>query len=70
VVDVWDAVLSDRHSRDAWPEEKALQYLWEQSGKHFDPSTVEVFWKMVIKEKKKTFENLYRRRGCLQKPDN
>ncbi|MBC8508915.1 MAG: GAF domain-containing protein [Chloroflexi bacterium] len=43
IVDVWDALSSDRPYRDAWPEEKVLAYLQEQSGKHFDPRVVEAF---------------------------
>ena len=40
VVDVWDAITSDRRYRPAWTKEKALDYLREQSGKHFDPHVV------------------------------
>jgi len=47
VVDVWDALCSDRPYRKAWPEEKARPYLQEQAGKHFDPHIVEVFLKEV-----------------------
>ena len=43
VVDVWDALTSDRPYRDAWPKEKTLKYIREQSGKHFDPQVVEAF---------------------------
>jgi putative nucleotidyltransferase with HDIG domain len=43
VVDVWDALLSDRPYRKAWNKEQALQYLKEQSGKQFDPAIVERF---------------------------
>jgi putative nucleotidyltransferase with HDIG domain len=43
VVDVWDALLSDRPYRAAWSKEKALAHLQEQSGKHFDPKVVDVF---------------------------
>ena len=43
VVDVWDALTSDRPYRKAWTKEKALEYIREQSGKHFDPQVVEVF---------------------------
>jgi PAS domain S-box-containing protein len=46
VVDVWDALNSDRPYRDAWPEEKALDYIREQAGEHFDPRVVEVFMRM------------------------
>jgi len=47
VVDVWDALRSDRSYRLAWSEEDALAYIREQSGKHFDPSVVEVFIKQI-----------------------
>ena len=43
VVDVWDALISDRPYRPAWSAEKALAYIREQSGTHFDPQVVEVF---------------------------
>src|SRR5258706_4266278 len=47
VVDVWDAVTSDRPYRSAWSKEQAHQFIKEQSGKHFDPQVVEVFLKMI-----------------------
>jgi len=43
VVDVYDALTSDRPYRKAWPKEKALKYIREQSGKHFDPIVVNKF---------------------------
>jgi len=50
IVDVWDALRSDRPYRKAWPEEKVLEYLKEQSGKHFDPMIVEVFLNLLKKK--------------------
>lgn len=47
VVDVWDALLSDRPYRDAWPEEKVMAYLEEQAGKQLDPQVVEVFFRIL-----------------------
>ena len=47
IVDVWDAVTSDRPYRPAWQKEVALLYLQEQSGKHFDPQVVELFFKII-----------------------
>jgi len=47
VVDVWGALLSDRPYRKAWPEEKVLEYIREQSGKHFDPRVVDIFVKIL-----------------------
>jgi putative nucleotidyltransferase with HDIG domain len=46
VVDVWDALRSDRPYRTAWPEQKVREYLREQSGTHFDPSIVGAFLEM------------------------
>ena len=43
VVDVWDALQSDRPYRKAWSEGKALAYLKEQSGIQFDPEVVRSF---------------------------
>jgi HD-GYP domain-containing protein (c-di-GMP phosphodiesterase class II) len=46
IVDVWDALLSDRPYRKAWPVEKVKNYLREQSGKHFDPQVVAIFFRL------------------------
>jgi PAS domain S-box-containing protein len=43
VVDVWDALCSDRPYRPAWSKSNALAYIHSQSGKHFDPIAVEAF---------------------------
>ncbi len=42
VVDVWDALTSDRPYRKAWSKDKAIEYLRSQSGMHLDPQIVEV----------------------------
>ncbi|NWG05629.1 MAG: response regulator [Chloroflexi bacterium] len=47
VVDVWDALTSNRPYRPAWNKEDALEYIREQSGKHFDPQVVELFFKVI-----------------------
>ncbi|RME12466.1 MAG: GAF domain-containing protein, partial [Ardenticatenia bacterium] len=46
VVDVWDALLSDRPYRKGWPPEKVYAFIQEQAGKHFDPKVVDVFLKL------------------------
>jgi response regulator RpfG family c-di-GMP phosphodiesterase len=46
VVDVWDALRSDRPYRPAWEKEKVLEYIKAQVGTHFDPKVVEVFLSM------------------------
>lgn len=43
VVDVWDALTSDRPYRKAWPKDKARQYLEENRGILFDPQVVDRF---------------------------
>ena len=47
VIDVWDALLSDRPYRDAWPEEEVIDYLRTQSGSYFDPQVVETFLEII-----------------------
>jgi len=47
VVDVLDALTSHRPYRPAWPRERALAYIREQAGAHFDPAVVEVFFRQV-----------------------
>jgi putative nucleotidyltransferase with HDIG domain len=47
VVDVYDALTSDRPYRKAWTREKTLEHIKEQSGKHFDPQVVDVFIKEI-----------------------
>jgi len=51
VIDVWDALISDRPYRSAWPEEKALNYIREQAGHHFDPRVVEKFLDLINKDR-------------------
>ena len=50
VVDVWDALTSDRPYRKAWPSGKALEYINEQKGIQFDPKVVDLFVILVKKE--------------------
>ena len=47
VIDVWDALRSDRPYRPAWSEEEVLAYIREQAGAHFDPFVVQEFLEMV-----------------------
>ncbi len=47
IVDIWDALLSDRPYRKAWPKEKVVEYIKENSGKILDPKIVEAFLKMM-----------------------
>lgn len=43
VVDVWDALRSDRPYRNGWPEDRVLAHLQGLSGTHFDPDAVSAF---------------------------
>ena len=50
VVDVWDALTSDRPYRKAWTKEKATEYIRSLAGTHFDPAVVEKFLELQKKE--------------------
>jgi len=50
VVDVYDALISDRPYRAAWPEGKALAYIKERAGSEFDPAIVEAFVRLTEEE--------------------
>ena len=50
VVDVFDALTSDRPYRKAWTREKALDYIREESGRHFAPAVVEAFLALVVEK--------------------
>ena len=50
IVDVWDALTSERPYRKAWTQKKAMHYIQEQSGKHFDPEIVTAFQAMIKKD--------------------
>ncbi|MBU1076390.1 MAG: HD domain-containing protein [Spirochaetes bacterium] len=44
LADVYDALITKRVYKDAWPEEDVLTYINQQSGKQFDPDLVYVFF--------------------------
>jgi len=48
VVDIWDALISDRPYRSAWSIEKAIEYIKSISGTHLDPDVVEVFMSLEL----------------------
>ena len=50
VVDVWDALSSDRPYRERWPKEKVIEHIKSQSGTHFDPKFVELFLTIIDKD--------------------
>ena len=47
VVDVWDAMRSERPYRNALPEDEVREYLLTSKGVHFDPRVVEAFFDMI-----------------------
>lgn len=48
VVDVWDALCSDRPYRPAWPAGKAREYILDESGASFDPAIVKIFSALIL----------------------
>jgi putative two-component system response regulator len=47
IADVFDALTSARPYKQAWPLEKAVEYLEQQRGKHFEPRLVDLFLKQM-----------------------
>ena len=48
VVDVWDALTTDRPYRLGWSKEAAIQHIRSESGRHFDPVVVENFLALIL----------------------
>lgn len=56
VADVFDALTTRRPYKDPWPVEKAVRFLQDEAGQHFDPELVSLFIKkmpevLVIRER-------------------
>jgi len=51
IVDVYDAITSERVYHKAYSREYALEFIRSQSGKHFDPEVVEAFLRMIEGDK-------------------
>ncbi len=49
VVDVWDALTSDRPYRSAWSHQETIEYIQNQAGIQFDPLVVEKFVTIIKK---------------------
>lgn len=47
LIDVYDALTSDRPYRKAWTKQKALEHISEQAGKHFDPELTIAFISLI-----------------------
>ena len=43
LADVFDALTSERPYKKAWPVEEAIDYIKDNSGKHFDPTLADLF---------------------------
>lgn len=52
VVDVYDALTSDRPYRPRWTHDKTISYLMSQSGTHFDPQTLHAFLEMFARRER------------------
>ena len=49
VVDVWDALRSDRPYRQAWDRGRVLDHIHSLAGTHFDPQVVGAFLSLMAK---------------------
>jgi len=47
IIDVWDALISDRPYSPAWTKEDTKTHIESQSGKHFEPRIVDAFLKLI-----------------------
>lgn len=47
VVDVWDALSSDRPYREAWPFEQVREYILGSAAPQFDPAVVRCFFDLL-----------------------
>ena len=47
IADVFDALTTERPYKDAWPVEKAVDFLNDQKGKHFEPRLVDLFLEIL-----------------------
>jgi len=47
VIDVYDALTSDRPYRKAWAQEAAVEHIRSRAGIDFDPAVVDMFTRMV-----------------------
>jgi HD-GYP domain-containing protein (c-di-GMP phosphodiesterase class II) len=50
VIDIWDALRSDRPYRSAWSVEKVRAHLESLAGSHLDPAAVELFFRVIDDE--------------------
>ena len=66
LIDVWDALSSDRPYRPAWPRERVLDHLQSLAGTHFDPEIVPVFLDLLQDETAGIVHSVPRRSAMAQ----
>ncbi|MEA2073907.1 MAG: HD domain-containing protein [Campylobacterota bacterium] len=61
IADVFDALGSDRVYKKAWSDERIFGLLEDESGKHFDPNLIKLFFENLdkIKEVREQFKDNY-----------
>ena len=47
IVDVWDAIINERHYHEAWTRKEALIHIKRGAGIHFDPQVAKAFLQIV-----------------------
>ncbi|WP_129628246.1 HD-GYP domain-containing protein [Candidatus Oscillochloris fontis] len=47
VIDIWDALRSDRPYRPAWPVERVRDHINTLAGSHLDPEAVRIFFQVM-----------------------
>jgi len=52
IIDVWDALRSDRPYRQGWSKEKVIEHIKSLPGTHFEPKAVELFMNMTNEDEK------------------
>jgi response regulator RpfG family c-di-GMP phosphodiesterase len=62
VADVFDALGSDRVYKKAWDDEKIFKLFKEESGSHFDPALITVFFENIedFLRIRDTFKDVYK----------
>lgn len=60
VVDVWDALRSDRPYRSGWEPVKVRDYIRAEVGTRFDPMAVELFLRLLAEEENSSSERVLR----------
>lgn len=68
VVDVYDALLSDRPYRPAWSHPDVLQYLVKQKEAQFDPQIVDLFLRLIQEPPEKVSEKTDRAGTAAAQP--